>query len=62
MRHPLFFRSRGWIGFRLAPSPSRYFVLRDLERHRPLFSERNGYRPFRRILRIGRWEVGWFPS
>ena len=51
---------RGWFGLRLVSPPSPYFVLRDIERHPPLFSERNGYRQWHRILRIGRWDLGWF--
>ena len=49
----------GWIGFRPRPVPSRYYILRDSHKHRPLFTEREGIIPFHRWLKIGKWELGW---
>jgi len=49
----------GWFGLRLRPVPSRYYILRNVQKHPPLFSERNGYAKFHRWLKIGRWEAGW---
>lgn len=60
MKPHFFARSPGWLGMRWNPAPSRYFVIRDRVTHWPKFSERNGYRPFRSIIRIGKWEAGWF--
>ena len=44
----------GFFGVRLH---TWYFKVRDTRRHPLLFSERNRIR-YRRLLRVGHWEVG----
>ncbi len=53
------FRSSGWYGVRVRRLSRRYFVLRDVRRHPPLFSERYGYVPFHVWIKVGTWELGW---
>lgn len=50
---PRLYVSPGWLGVRAL---GRYWVLRDVRRHRLLFSERNRIK-CRRILRVGPWQV-----
>lgn len=42
----------GWVGLRLL---GRYWYLRDVRRHRLLFSERNGY-GCQMLASAGRWQ------
>lgn len=53
VKTPLWFRSPGWLGLRIG---RRYLYLRDVSRHRLLFSERNG-RGRRRIAGRGTWQL-----
>ena len=39
--------------------PSRYYILRNVKKNPPLFSERTGYNPFNLIAQVGDWQLGW---
>lgn len=57
-RGPVFIANApGWFGLRWRGR--RYFVLRDTRRHKALFSEREGIRPFYVLAQIGSWQLGW---
>jgi hypothetical protein len=45
----------GWVSLRVW---RRYFKLRDMNKHRRYFSEREGFDGYRPLVRIGSWEFG----